>query len=91
MIEALKAQRLDGVARRMFNVFEDILPSRYAAEIGEIKHTLIQCGALGAAMSGTGPTVFGIFGNPGAAKAARAELSARYQDVFLTKPVSFSI
>ncbi len=89
MIQALKAHKLGGVARRMFNVFEEVLPPRFAAEVGEIKQTLIQCGALGAAMSGTGPTVFGLFAEPGAAEAAVQALSVRYQDVYLTKPVFF--
>lgn len=89
MIEALKEQKLGGVARRMFNVFEKILPPRFAAEVGDIKQTLIHCGALGAAMSGTGPTVFGLFDDPGAAIQAVHALCVRYQDVFLTKPVFF--
>lgn len=88
LIEALKAQKLDGVARRLFNVFEAVLPARFAAEVDEIKQALIRCGALGAAMSGTGPTVFGIFGDPAAAEAALRALSDHYSDVFLVKPVS---
>lgn len=38
-----------GVARRMYNVFEDALPPRRAGEIGEIRNSLIQYGALGPA------------------------------------------
>ena len=54
-------------------------------EIDAIKNTLIQHGALGASMSGSGPTVFGLFDGPAAARAAWAELSGRYRECFLTR------
>lgn len=87
MITALQEGRLDGVARRLFNVFEEVLPPRQAAEITEIKNRLINAGALGAVMSGTGPTVFGLFDHLIAAQNAYASLSEQYQDVFLAEPV----
>ena len=61
MRAALEAGDLAGVARRMYNVFEDVLPPRYQARVQEQKSGLIQQGALGVSMSGTGPTVFGLF------------------------------
>ena len=87
MLEALERQDLEGVARRLYNVFEDVLPERKAAEIASIRNSLIQFGALGACMSGTGPTVFGIFDDPAAAHAAWEELSVSYRDTFLTQVV----
>lgn len=48
LLGALEAGDLAGVARRMYNVFEDALPPRRAGEIGEIRNSLIQYGALGA-------------------------------------------
>lgn len=83
---ALKAGDLPGVARRMYNVFEDVLEPRRAAEIGEIKAALIDCGALGASMSGSGPSVFGLFDREDRAQEARERLSASYRDVFLCGP-----
>lgn len=85
LIAALEAGDLPGVARRMYNVFEGVLPARRGAEVRSIKNTLIQCGALGASMSGTGPTVFGLFDDWEAAKRARAVLKADYQETFLTE------
>ena len=58
---ALEAGDLVEVARRMFNVFEGVLPPTQQREIESIKTALLTAGALGAAMSGSGPTVFGIF------------------------------
>lgn len=85
LIAALEGGDLEGVARRMYNVFEDALPARRAGEIREIKNTLIQCGALGASMSGTGPTVFGLFSDPDAAATACRLLKERYGETFLTE------
>ena len=85
ILAALAAGDLTGVARRMYNVFEDVLEPRRQAEISAIKAALIDCGALGAAMTGSGPTVFGLFDDPAAAESARAQLSGSYQDVFLCR------
>ena len=85
MLAALADGDLTGVARRMYNVFEDVLEPRRQAEINAIKAALIDCGALGAAMTGSGPTVFGLFDDPAAAESARDRLSGSYQDVFLCR------
>ena len=84
MIAALEAGDLAGAARRVYNVFEDALPRRRAGEIAAIKNTLIQHGALGASMSGTGPTVFGLFDDMAGARGAWEELRESYRDAFLT-------
>ncbi|MCI8869813.1 MAG: 4-(cytidine 5'-diphospho)-2-C-methyl-D-erythritol kinase [Lawsonibacter sp.] len=87
VLAALEAGDLEGTARRMYNIFEDVLPPRQAARVTEIKHTLIECGALGAAMSGTGPTAFGLFAGEEQARLAWAQLAETYQDVWLTETV----
>ena len=87
---ALAAGDLAGTARRMYNVFEDVLEPRRAAEIGEIKAVLIDCGALGASMSGSGPSVFGLFDDLGGAHAACERLRETYRDVFLCGPAQYS-
>ena len=86
VMAALEAGDLAGVARRMYNVFEDVLEPRRAAEIGEIKAALIDCGALGASMSGSGPSVFGLFDGEDGAQAACERLRETYRDVFLCGP-----
>lgn len=87
VIKALKAGDLAGVARRLYNVFEDALPERHGAKVHQIKNTLIQKGALGAVMSGTGSAVFGLFDEEQAARGAFEELRALYPDTFFTKTV----
>lgn len=88
MLAALDAGDLGGVARRLFNVFEEVLSVRIRDEIVSIKGILVEQGALGACMSGTGPTVYGLFSDPVAAQGAYTALRAQYHDVFLTKTKS---
>lgn len=87
LLAALEAKDLGEVARRLYNVFEDVLPPRRAAEIGSIKNVLIQHGALGASMTGTGPTVFGLFAGPESAADAFQALRETYRETFLTHTI----
>ena len=87
LMAALEQGDLMEVARRMYNVFEDVLPERQLARVADIKNTLIQQGALGANMSGTGPTAFGLFSSLSQAQAAYDVLKQRYQEVFLAETV----
>lgn len=87
MLAALEAGDLPGAARRMYNVFEDVLQPRQARTVEEIKNILIAQGALGACMSGTGPTVFGLFSARPQAEEAAERLQEEFREVFLTRPV----
>jgi 4-diphosphocytidyl-2-C-methyl-D-erythritol kinase len=86
MIAALEAGDVKGLSRRVYNVFEDVLDRRQR-EIFSIKNQLIALGAMGAAMTGTGSAVFGLFDQDKAAQAARNALSKQYRDCYLTRPV----
>ena len=86
-IEALKAGDLAGVARRMYNVFEDALTKRQLERVAEIKNELIRCGALGASMSGTGPTAFGLFEREEEAREAYDRLREINRETFFTQTV----
>lgn len=60
MVSALKNHDLTGVTDRMGNVLEQVTKQHYPA-IDELKTFMKKNGALNALMSGSGPTVFGIF------------------------------
>lgn len=60
MIEALNAGNLQGIVDRLGNVLATVTEKMHPIII-EIKEAMIECGALGSLMSGSGPTVFGIF------------------------------
>ena len=85
LVAAIAAGDLHGAAPRCFNVFEQVLSPDQNATITEIKNTLIDGGALCAAMTGTGSAVFGIFEDAGAATAAKGALAQGYE-TFLCRP-----
>lgn len=60
MIESISNNDLYGVAGKLSNVLETVTIEAYPV-IGEIKKSLIADGAINALMSGSGPTVFGLF------------------------------
>ena len=73
LIEAIKSHDIYKVAHRLGNVLETVTIPQYPV-IADIKEKLRELGAVNALMSGSGPTVFGIFTNPGAAEKAYEEL-----------------
>lgn len=87
MVRALERGDLKDAAGRVGNVFEEVLEGPERREIDGIKDTLLRHGALAAAMSGSGPAVFGLF-TPDAETAGAAEaLRRRYAQVFEAEPV----
>ena len=73
MMEAIKQKDLYGIANRFGNVLENVTIPAYPV-IQEIKDLMLEQGAIGALMSGSGPTVFGLFTNPKAAAKAHEEM-----------------
>ena len=87
MEAALARGDLSAVAGCLGNVFERVLTAAEGADIRFIKETLLRNGALGAAMSGSGPTVFGLFDDPARAGRAKRTLETRYAQTYLAAPV----
>ncbi|MDO4269869.1 MAG: 4-(cytidine 5'-diphospho)-2-C-methyl-D-erythritol kinase [Eubacteriales bacterium] len=83
LIKALEKGDLAGVTKRLANVMEGVT-ARKRRQIDEIKRFLLENGADGALMSGSGPTVYGLFADEGRAKTAAKMLSRRFADTFLT-------
>ena len=90
-LAALEAGDLSGVARRLFNVFEEILPQRKREQVEELKQTLLDNGALGACMTGTGPTVFGLFESGEIAQQAYEAVKRLPVEAFLTYTIPSNI
>lgn len=67
--------RVEEVVRLLHNDLEQVTCARYPV-IGEIKRRLLAEGAVGALMSGSGPTVFGLFPSAPEAERAASRLSA---------------
>ncbi len=85
LVAALEAGSLSGVAHRLYNVFEEVT-QRGRDEIETIRGLLYDAGAISASMSGTGPTVFGVFPEEEAARGAEKLLRSRYRDCFACRP-----
>ena len=85
MIEAIKAQDLKGVSALLSNVLETVTIKEYPV-IEEIKNAMKTHGALNALMSGSGPTVFGLYESEKDAQAAYQDIkeSGLAKQVFLT-------
>ena len=86
MLAALREEDLRGIGIRMYNVFEDV-PDRRMRQTGEIKSVLLDHGALGAMMTGTGSAVFGIFSNTEAAERCAADLKKEHRFCRVAEPV----
>ena len=69
MIDAIKAGDLHAMASKLGNVLQTVTESEYPI-ITEIKDKMLEMGALNSMMSGSGPTVFGIFDDRTKAKEA---------------------
>lgn len=86
ILTALERGDTAAVARRMYNVFEDVLPHG-CGEIGRLKGALLDCGALGSVMSGTGSALFGLFADMASARMAYEALKGERHECFLAEPV----
>jgi 4-diphosphocytidyl-2-C-methyl-D-erythritol kinase len=60
LIEDIKTRDIDSLCEHMGNVLEDVTIPLHP-EIQTLKEMMLEDGAIGAMMSGSGPTVFGIF------------------------------
>lgn len=83
LVRLINSGDIKNVAENMINVLESVTMEKYE-ELKSIKDRLLEYGAMGSMMSGSGPTVFGIFNcRENAKKAARIFESKGYR-CFLT-------
>ncbi len=81
----LETGEVSAVATGIYNIFESaVLPERPVA--ATLKAKMLELGALGALMSGSGPSVFGIFEPDCDLDAAKRELEALGAAVFICEP-----
>jgi 4-diphosphocytidyl-2-C-methyl-D-erythritol kinase len=80
----LEKKRFTEVGPYLHNDFEPLIERAYP-EIGVIRAEMLEQGALGVALSGSGPTVFGLF--PDAAWAARVDLGRPSWTISVAEPV----
>ena len=85
LIEDIKSKNLYDIAAHMGNVLETVTIPNYPVIDGIKKHMLSH-GAVGAMMSGSGPTVFGLFDDEDTAKKAYKAMRSSHlaRQVYLT-------
>lgn len=86
MEAALAVGDLSGVVASLGNVFEQVMLPRHP-EIGRLKRALLEGGALGALMSGAGPTVLGIVPDETRGRALLARVQGLIRSAFLVQTV----
>lgn len=87
VMDGLKSKNLTQIAKNLGNVFEQVLTLDEAVEVFAIEEIMLANGALGALMTGSGPTVFGIFEAEATMEKAKSVLQDHNRFLCSTKPV----
>ena len=82
-INAIRKQDIRGIAGEMRNVLETVTAPAYPV-IREIEEKMLACGAYNAMMSGSGPTVFGLFETKEQQEKAYQELKSKFHETYKT-------
>ncbi len=86
LCDGLKEKNTRKTAQFMYNIFEDAV-LKECTLAAEAKRLISDCGALGAMMSGSGPTVFGIFDDTDKVKLAYKKLCELGYDTHICTPI----
>lgn len=88
MIHAIESRDLNELASHMDNILQTVTIKNYPI-ITKIKEQLLELGALTSLMSGSGPTVFGIYDKKEIAEKAYEILKTQSlgKEIFLTEPI----
>lgn len=88
MLTALQNKNKEEIGKYLCNTLEfatfDLIGQARDNPIPKIKETMLDCGAYGALMSGSGPTVFGLFPSEQAANNAAKKLKTSSNKVYVT-------
>lgn len=90
LISYIRGRDIKNTAERMANVLESVTAKKHP-EIREIKNDIKKSGACGSVMSGSGPSVFGLFENEEKARIAFSVIREKYNRSYLTLTVDGGI
>jgi 4-diphosphocytidyl-2-C-methyl-D-erythritol kinase len=76
MINAIQSEDINGIIARLGNVFEEICTEKRPF-VATIKALMLENGALGSVMSGSGPSVFGLYTDKAAAEVCTQLLKSK--------------
>ena len=83
--EAMKNGSVEGVCNNLYNIFEEVVPA-VQPYVNRLKETMLAGGAKASMMSGSGPSVFGIFEELSAAERVCETLTAMGAAAFVCFP-----
>ena len=84
LIQLLKENNIEMLAKNMYNVLEEVTKEKYPV-IKEIEKVMMENDALGSMMSGSGPTVFGLYDNKEQAENCKQILLESFKQVYVVK------
>ncbi len=84
LLETIETGDVTILSKNMRNVLESVTENKHPV-IKEIKNKMMEFNALGSMMSGSGPTVFGIYKNYERAKSAYENLSLLYKQTYMVQ------
>lgn len=86
LISAMEEDNLKFVAQNMKNLLENVTLKKHKI-LTSIKEEMKMAGAMGAMMSGSGPSVFAFFDDKEKAEKCYSKMKEKYEDTFLTKTI----
>lgn len=87
MINAIKSGDVSAIAGNLSNVMGTVTENMHPI-VGGIRRKMILNGALGSVMSGSGPTVFGIFPDYDTAKKSHDSFYYQFKEVYIVSTVN---
>lgn len=84
IVNDMQLGNLKEVCINMKNILENVTLRKYHT-IKNIKSDMVKMGALGSMMSGSGPTVFGFFGDMLQAQKCYEKFKENYKEVYITR------
>ncbi|MBU5590288.1 4-(cytidine 5'-diphospho)-2-C-methyl-D-erythritol kinase [Clostridium sp. MSJ-4] len=86
IISFMEKDDLKSVSENMKNVLENVTLKKHKV-LNEIKSSMLKMNALGALMSGSGPTVFGFFDDMLKAQLCYDYMKKKYSETFITRTI----
>lgn len=86
LIKAVQVNDIEYICKNMRNVLENVTLKKYSV-LRSIKSEMVNQGALGSMMSGSGPTIFGFFEDMMRAQMCYDKMKTWYKDVFISRTI----
>jgi 4-diphosphocytidyl-2-C-methyl-D-erythritol kinase len=86
LIKAMEEEKLQDVCDGMKNLLENVTLRKYPV-LKRIKEDMVKMGAMGAMMSGSGPTIFAFFEDMLKAQRCYDKFKTQYKEVYITRTI----